>query len=283
VKKIRPIFQSSLLNFICFIFINIISYGQIRAQGNLNVNPSRVIFEGQKRITELNVNNDSQDSAKYVISFVQIRMTEDGVMQWITSPDQGQNFADKYIRVFPRTVRLGPNETQIVRLQLTHTEQLVTGEYRSHLYFKSLVPQKALGAEDIKKDSGVLLNIEATFGFTMPVFIRVGESSTMMNISDIKLEKNANGSSKLNLNLKRSGNMSVYGDLYIYYISPNGKETQIGLLGNIAVYTPNTLLRVKIDLDSKKNIDLTNGKIRVVYSSMSGTHTAKLAETELNL
>jgi P pilus assembly chaperone PapD len=241
----------------------------------------RIIFDAQKRILELNVSNDSQDSAKYVLSFVQIRMTEEGVMQWINTPDPGQKFADKYIRIFPRTVRLGPGDTQIVRLQLTKTDQMEQGEYRSHLYFKSLVPQKPLGAGDVKKDSGVFLNIEATFGITIPVFIRVGESTTKLNINDMKIETAANGSKQLKLTLNRTGNMSVYGEISVIHVAPNGKETKIGVLGNIAVYTPNALLRQIIDLDDKKGTDLSRGKLRIVFTSKTGTNNEKLAEAEL--
>lgn len=272
-----------ILRFILFVTFAAFFYMHSNAQGSLNVNPGRIIFEGQKRIIELNVNNDSQDSAKYTISFVQIRMTEDGLMQWITTPDPGQNFADKFIRVYPRTVRLGPGNTQIVRLQLTNTDQLQPGEYRSHLYFQSMVPQKALGAGDINKNTGVVLNIEATFGMTYPVFIRVGESTTKLNISDIKLESKTNGPKTLHLNLNRSGNMSLYGEITASYIALNGKETQIGLLTNVAVYTPNALLKVQMDLDSKKDLDLTKGKIHIVYSAKSGKGVEKYAEADLVL
>jgi len=283
MKKSYSIFHPSVFYFIFLVWITVFLGLKVNGQGNINVNPRRVIFEGQKRIIELNVNNDSQDSAKYVISFVQIRMTEDGVMQWITTPDSGQKFADKYVRVFPRTVLLGPGNTQIVRLQMARTDQLESGEYRSHLYFKSLVPQKALGAEDINKNTGVFLNIEATFGLTIPVIIRVGESTTFLKISNIKVESVADGTKKLQLTLNRTGNMSLYGEVTVFYISPGGKETQIGILGNVAVYTPNTLLNLTIDLDKNQNFDLSKGKIRVVYSSKSGVKTEKIAEAELVL
>jgi len=253
------------------------------AQGILNINPKRVIFDGQKRIMELNLTNESQDSAKYSISFVQVKMTEDGVFQWITTPDPGQNFADKFIRVFPRTVRLGPNDAQVVRLQLTNVDKLETGEYRSHLYFKSMIPQKALGSEDIKKDSSLLLNIEMTFGVTIPIIIRVGESTTIVNISDLKIESVSDGSKILHLNLNRSGNMSLYGEVDATYVAPNGKETSIGLTKGVAVYTPNPLLRVQVILENKPDVDLSKGKIRIVYSSKNETHPQKFAEAELVL
>jgi len=281
MKKIRCNIHISFLFIIFFVGFNLLLNLQLMAQGNLKVTPMRVIFDAQKRILELNVSNDSQDSAKYVLSFVQIRMTEEGVMQWINTPDPGQKFADKYIRIFPRTVRLGPGDTQIVRLQLTKTDQMEQGEYRSHLYFKSLVPQKPLGATDVKKDSGVFLNIEATFGITIPVFIRVGESTTKLNINDMKIETAANGSKQLKLTLNRTGNMSVYGEISVIHVAPNGKETKIGVLGNIAVYTPNALLRQIIDLDDKKGTDLSRGKLRIVFTSKTGTNNEKLAEAEL--
>jgi P pilus assembly chaperone PapD len=284
MQKCRFSGQPLIIFIVFFVSFNLLLNVRVTAQGNINISPGRVIFDGQKKIMELNLTNgDHQDSAKYTISFVQIRMTEDGVFQWINDPDPGQKFADKFIRVFPRIVRLGPNDTQVVRLQLTRSDQLENGEYRSHLYFKSMVPQKALGAEDIKKDSNAMFNIEMTFGITVPVIIRVGEPTTMLNISDIKMETSTDGFKKLNLNLNRTGNMSVYGEVSAIYVAQNGKETQIGLLKNVAVYTPNLLLRVKVDIDTKQNVDLTKGKIRVVFSAKSGTRNEKLAEAELVL
>jgi len=76
------------------------------AQGNLLITPRRVVFEGNKRTQELNLANTGQDSAKYNVSMIQYRMKEDGSFEEITIPDPGQNFADKYVRFFPRTVSL---------------------------------------------------------------------------------------------------------------------------------------------------------------------------------
>lgn len=282
-QQFRYRIQSSTLPFFLLICFTILLNFHLKAQGNINISPSRIVFEGQKRIMELNLSNDSQDSAKYSISFMQIRMTEDGVFQTITTPDPGQNFADKNIRFFPRSVVLGPNETQVVKIQLTKSDQLQPGEYRSHLYFKSLTTQKALGEEDLKKSAGNLLNITPTFGVTIPVIIRVGESNTLLNISDVKLETTAEGTRKLDLVLNRTGNMSVYGDVSILHIAPNGKQTKIGLTKGVAVYVPNSMLRVQVELDGKSGVDLSKGKIRVLYSSQSETHPQKLAEAELVL
>jgi hypothetical protein len=267
-----------LISFLFFFNVN------IKAQGNLLITPYRVIFEGQKRLMEINLANVGQDSAKYSISFLQYRMTEDGAFEEITTPGTGQNFADKNIRFFPRSVMLAPNESQVIKLQLIKSDQLGPGEYRSHLYFRSLPNQKALGVEDTKIDTTVLtIKIVPVFGITIPVIIRVGESTTTINIDNIKLETAADGTNKLLLAIHRTGNMSVYGDISISHIATNGKETKIGLLKGVVVYTPNLLRRLKVDLENKSSVDLSKGTIRILFSTESDTRPQKLAEAELTL
>lgn len=276
-------FSFSYRLFLLIIGLSVLCSVNLKAQGNLLISPHRVVFQGQKKIMEMNLANVGQDSAKYSISFLQYRMTEDGNYEEITSPDTGQKFADKNIRVFPRTVMLGPNESQVVKLQLTKSDQLEPGEYRSHIYFRAIPNQKALGEEDKKDTASITIKIIPVFGITIPVIIRVGESNTTVNISDIKLEKTEKGKTILSFTLNRTGNMSTYGDISILHISPSGKETKIGLSTGIAVYTPNLLRRVKVDLNFKSSVDLSSGIIRVLFSSQSDTRSEKLAEADLSL
>ena len=276
-----PLFR---LSFLLFIGLSVLSNISIMAQGNLLIAPLRVVFEGQKRVAEINLANTGQDSAKYSISFLQYRMTEDGSYEELTTPDPGQQFCDKNIRVFPRLVMLGPNETQVVKLQLTKKEELQTGEYRSHLYFRALPNQSALGETSVIKDStSISLKIVPIFGITIPVIIRIGESTTSINITDLKIEKAADGTNKLHLSIQRTGNMSVYGDISILYIAPDGKETIIGLQNGVAVYAPNALRKLQVILENKSSVDLQKGKIRVSFSSQSDIRPEKFSETELVL
>lgn len=282
-QKFRSKVHAIGLFFLLFIIFSVLCNANVMAQGNLLIAPHRIVFEGQKRVMEVNLANVGQDSAKYSISFLQYRMTEDGAYEEITTPDPGQNFADKNIRFFPRSVMLGPGESQVVKLQLTKSEQLEPGEYRSHLYFRALPNQKALGEEDTKKDTtSISIKIVPIFGITIPVIIRVGESTTTLNITDLKLET-ADSTKKLLLTIHRTGNMSVIGDISISHIAPNGKETKIGLVNGIAIYTPSPLRRLKVDLENKSTVDLGKGTIRVLFSSQSDTRPEKLAEAELVL
>ena len=118
---------------------------QLYAQGNLLVAPRRLIFDGSKKYQEINLANVGTDTATYMISVMDIRMKEDGSFEQITEPDSGQNFAGKYLRFYPRKVILAPNESQVIKIQLVKTNELSTGEYRSHLYFRSEPNVRPLG------------------------------------------------------------------------------------------------------------------------------------------
>ena len=184
-----------------------------QAQGNLLVTPRRVVFDGSSRVMELNLANTGRDTARYNISFIQYRMTEEGAFEEITEPDPGQFFADNHLRFFPRSVTLAPNEAQTVRMQVVGRERLDPGEYRSHVYFRAVPNQVALGEEDPNRDTiSVSVRLIPIFGITIPVIIRVGEPTTEVYISDLVLDKPEEGSPQLQMTFNRSGNMSVYGD-----------------------------------------------------------------------
>ena len=266
------------------LFLSIICTTRAMAQGNLLITPRRVVFDGAKRVMELNLANTGQDTAKYNVSIIQYRMKEDGSFVEITQPDPGQNFADKNIRFFPRTVVLAPNEAQVVKMQVANTEKLAPGEYRSHVYFRAVPKQVALGEEVALRDSTTLsVKLVPIFGITIPVIIRVGESTTKVSLSDLKMEMVNDTINRLGITFNRTGNMSVYGDLKVMYVSPAGISTQVGVVNGIAVYTPNSVRRFRMDLDNKAKVDYHTGILRVTYSAQSDTRPEKFAEAELKL
>lgn len=283
IQKLRSGFHFWTVSSLFILIFTILCNVDLIAQGNLQITPHRAIFDGGKKSIDINLVNTGQDSANYNISFLQYRLTDDMEVQEITTPDPGQNFADKNIRFFPRSVILGPNESQIVKLLLVKSEQLAPGEYRSHLYFRAVPIQKALG-EEAKRDTSkaISISIVPIFGVSIPVIIRVGEPLITLKITDLSIEKTVDGSSKLNLSVRRSGNMSVIGNISLTHIAPDGKETKIGFETGVVVYTPNALRRLKVDIENNKTVDLKKGKIRVAFLSQEDKPVA-LANAELVL
>jgi P pilus assembly chaperone PapD len=282
------IVQAGTLKVLLILFGLIILPGltaaSLMAQGNLLITPRRVVFEGTKRTEELNLANTGADTATYNVSLVQYRMKEDGSFEEIKEPDPGQNFADKNIRFFPRTITLAPNEAQVVKMQLYKVNDLKPGEYRSHVYFRAVPRQSALGAGEQPKDTTTLsVKLVPIFGITIPVIIRVGENSTKVTLSDLSFQMVNDTLPRLSLAFNRSGNMSVYGDLEINHISSDGKTAQVGTIRGIAVYTPGTIRRVKMDLNKVPGVNFGAGRLQVIYTGQTDARPVKFAEAELIL
>ncbi len=254
------------------------------AQGDLLITPRRVVFEGSKRSMDLNLANTGKDTATYAISLVQIRMKEDGGFETITEPDPDQRFADRYLRFFPRSVTLGPNEAQTVKVQLIRTNELTQGEYRSHFYFRSVPKIKPLGEKEVPKDTtSISVTLTPIFGITIPAIIRVGTSTAKVAISDVSLKIVSDTIPGIRLLFTRSGNMSVFGDLAVDHISPQGKKTRVGIANGVAVYTPNLRRWFQFTLNNLPGVDYRSGKILVTFSAPSDVKPEKYAETELEL
>jgi hypothetical protein len=228
--------------------------------------------------------NIGQDTATYAISMVQMRMNEDGSFETITDPDEGQMFANKNIRYFPRTVVLPPDEAQVVKVQLLRANTLETGEYRSHFYFRSIPKLVALGEEEAAIDtSGISVRLTPVFGITIPAIIRIGESNTKVTMIDLALNLDNSTAPKVSLYFHRTGNFSVYGDLTVQHVSPSGVVTSVGAANGIAVYTPNTKRYFQFDLTTYKGVDFHSGKLNVVFSAPNDVAPEKYAEATLIL
>lgn len=275
--RLKPGIFLTWIFFICCVL-------ETNAQGNLMINPRRIVFEGERRMQELNLANTGNDTATYNVSFIQYRMKEDGGFEMITEPDSGQQFADKYLRFFPRSVTLAPNEAQVVKVQLSKTADLKPGEYRSHVYFRAVPKPTALGTEENLADSNVIgVKLSAIFGITIPVIIRVGTSDAKVALSNLSVDLQNDTLPRLRVTFKRDGNMSVYGDLTVTYQSPSGKKAIVGNVKGIAVYTPNRRRQFQVDLDRTLGFDYGKGKFHVEFTAQSDQKNAKLAEADLEL
>lgn len=277
----RPLF----LKFFFASFITLhLPVADSAAQGNLLITPRRAVFEGSVRSIDMNLANTGTDTATYAISLVQIRMTEDGGFETITEPDPGQRFADRYIRYFPRSVTLGPNEAQVVKVQLIRTGELTAGEYRSHFYFRAVPETKPLGEQEIPKDTtSISVRLTPIFGITIPVIIRTGQTSVEVRLSDLELKFENDSDPVLGLVFNRKGNISVYGDLRVDHISPGGTITRVGVANGVAVYTPNILRRFQLPLNRASGVDFRTGTLRIAYSAPSDVKPVRYAEAEMVL
>lgn len=269
---------------VCLLFVSINLFtllsATLNAQGNLLVTPKRLVFDGTKRAQELNLVNVGQDTVTYSVSFVQNRMKEDGAFEKIEQPDPGQFFADKHLRFFPRSVTLAPGEVQTVKVQITKSDELTDGEYRSHLYFRAEPKDQPSNNTDRAKDSGISVRIVPVFGISVPTIIRKGDNTSAIQFSNVSFDMEKDSIPVLSLTIDRIGNMSVYGDISVDHIASSGKVSRVGTIKGLSVYTPNNFRRVQVVLDKSLPVNYHSGSLHVVYSDPL---TKRIAQREIGL
>ncbi len=255
----------------------------LAAPGDLLVSPVRVVFEGRTRVAEVTLVNKGQTKSNYRVSFENRRMQRDGQFEKIEAPGEGDMFAEGLVRYAPRRVTLEPNAPQTLRLMLRKPADLVDGEYRSHLLFAA-VPDDAKenSIEDSSAD-GTTLSIRLTpiYGVTIPIIVRHGEVTASAEIANLDFSKNNDGTSKIDMVLKRTGNMSLYGDLHIYI---DGEEEPVASKRGIAVYVPNQDRELTFALSADVSQAISGKNIRIEYSDLTqgGTDISAIATAHLN-
>ena len=249
---------------------------------DLLITPKRVVFEGNKQKESLSLVNTGSEPATYSISFVQRNMKEDGSFEIIDKPDSGQMFADPYLRVFPRQVTLAPGEAQLVMLQFRRIPNMQSGEYRSHLYFRSEKNYEPLGKDNPLKDSNqVAVQLTPIYGMSIPIIIRVGEVAVSADLSDLKLIYNQDSVPFLNFTVNRTGNISLYGNFTVDYFPVQGKPYEVGAVNGVGVYTNINKRNVSVRLNKSPGMQLKNGKLKLRFSSPEDTKYQVYAEKDL--
>jgi P pilus assembly chaperone PapD len=254
------------------------------AQGNLLITPRRVVFEGNKLSQELTLANTGADTAKYTVSFVQYKMTEDGSFIQIEQPEEGQLFADKFLRFFPRSVTLPPNGSQVIRMQYRKMPDMQNGEYRSHVYFRAVPTEKPLGDEQLSTDTtSIGIKLVPIFGISIPVIIRNGDLQVKVDLTTISLDLKSDTVPNLTVTFERSGDKSVYGDLTVMWVPMQGDPVEVGVVRGIAVYTPNKLRKFRMQLRNVPGVNYSKGKLSIKFQAPNDGKAEIYAEKDFLL
>jgi hypothetical protein len=256
------------------------------AQGNLLIFPKRIVFEGvQNRVKTINLANIGKDTATYKLSYNQIRMGIDGSFNPIKTPELDQKFASPNLRFYPRRITLAPNESQTVKIQLIKTNELKQGEYRSHLYFRGVPRASLLKKEDLndaQKTKKISVNLTPVFGLSIANIITIGENTTKVQLTNLKVEATKDKGTILSLDFNRQGHQSAYGTIEVSYISTEGLKQKIALIKGFAIYSPGTLRQSKIVLENRPQIDYSKGALQVRFTSLDGLTLYAKANLALN-
>ncbi len=223
--------------------------------GDINLFPKRVVIDDRARIASVGLYNRAAAAGEYEITVSDMVMQRDGRLIELgavqdTAARDAVHTASGFLRWSPRHVALPASEAQMVRIMARVPPELPPGEYRSHFTVVSVPPEtggtsidEAAGGE---AGGGIGVRIVPRFGISIPVIVRVGETTLTAGFKDLKLNAAPGTPPALALTITREGTRSAFGDITI--TAPGAKKPVAEVKG-IGVYTeiPERAVQVLID------------------------------------
>jgi len=238
--------------------------------GDLTILPTRVVLEGRIRASEVMLKNAGKAPATYRIFVQEMEMTPEGQLRQRTKAPKEITAAD-LIRFSPHQVDLAPGESQIVRIQVRKPEDLLDGEYRSHMVFQGIPPAEAPETTDPQAaKTGISITIKPIYGISIPIIIRSGTTTASVEIGKLTyLPATKEGYlSGLRLDLVRQGNRSVMGDVEASLDSGGTirKGTVVGKAKGVAIYPSIASRQVLFPLEPPKGESLKGARVKVTFA-----------------
>ncbi len=230
--------------------------GSVGGMGDVNIYPKRLVIDDRNRLGTIGLYNRSASPGEYDVAVGDKLMTPEGNLvdlESVTDPAARARVrsAAGMLRWSPRRVALGGSEAQTVRVMVRVPPDLPPGEYRSHFTIVAAPPAAdGLSIEDAAGTTpaqGIGVRIVPRFGISIPVIVRVGETTLNVGLQDFALTDGPAGKA-IALTITREGSRSAFGDIRI--IAPGSKEPVAEVLG-VGVYTEVGSRSVKVPLNPK--------------------------------
>lgn len=271
--------------FITMIFCTMAS----QSYANILFSKTYIELDNGKRSDVLEVTNIANKKMRYKVDLVEYKQLPTG--EYISlKKDENEMSAKNLIYVSPKSFILDNKNTQTIRIMRKHVNDkvftnLADGEYRTHLLVREtedLNPEYSVyqieeTAEKTAQENQESFSIEIKgfMGMSIPVIFRKGTLNVEAKIVSAKKIVNSNGQPVLKLEIDRTGNKSVRGNITIL---ANNKE--VGVFDNFAIYSENTKRIVEVPLDLKPLKGREINSIKVIYKK-SGKNNKILSTYEI--
>ncbi len=283
----------SFTTLVLYVFVSLVGgLGQqtCQAQG-VSVTPLRVLFDGRTRSTTVFLSNRTPIANSYRIELVNRRMLSDGNIVPAEEAMPGEYFADRLISFSPRRVTIAPHAAQTIRLLVRRPRGDIPDdvEFRTHMSIRSIPPTPRLedieNLERVIEEERIAVHPRVTVETIIPVIVRFGDPEAQIRITNPRfaLHDPELGYSTLTVDLERSGERSVYGDLEVFHTPIGGSEESIFVTRGLAIYSPLDLRTKRIRFRDVDPARLTSGTLRIRYTETPDMHGDQTAELIVQL
>jgi hypothetical protein len=216
----------------------------VGGMGDINLYPKRVVIDDRNRVASVGVYNKTAQTGDYDITITDMMMTTDGRLIELAvakadDPTRARvKAAGEMVRWSPHHFPLPGNESQMVRIMARVSPDLPAGEYRTHLSVIAVPPgDDGLTIDEAAKNQpasgGIGVKITPRFGISIPVIIRVGETTLTSGLKDLAVITAPGGQKLIRLTVTRSGTRSSFGDITV---TAPGAAKPVALVRGVGVY-----------------------------------------------
>lgn len=219
--------------------------GSVGGMGDINLYPKRIVIDDRNRVASVGIYNKTGNTGDYDITIADMVMTTDGRLVEPASVKDGDpalarlKGAVEMVRWSPHRFTLPGNESQMVRIMARVSPDLPPGEYRTHFSTIAVPPgDDGLTIDEAANGrpapSGIGVKITPRFGISIPVIIRVGETTLNAGLKDLTVTATPTGQRLIRITVTRTGTRSSFGDVTI---TAPGAPKPVALIKGVGVYT----------------------------------------------
>lgn len=233
----------------------------LAAQGDLLIAPTRLVLDG-RRGGEVILSNIGSEEATYRVTLELRRMTADGELEPVEEAlaNITEKAALEMIRYAPRRVVLPPGEPQAIRISARPGAELPDGEYRVHMSFAAIPKVRPIAPAAEGPAQGFSISITPVYGITMPIIVRKGALTVVAGLANPRVEQTGE-SAAFTVDISRSGEASLYGDLLVYR---RGSDEPVFMVRGLGVY-PEISSRHNVFAISPEQAAAMRGPVRVEF------------------
>ncbi|MDE2404544.1 MAG: hypothetical protein KGM17_07735 [Sphingomonadales bacterium] len=230
--------------------------GSVGGMGDINLYPKRVVISDRERTASIGLYNRAAATGDYDITLGDMMMTPEGRLVDLASVSDPAlrakvQSASGLLKWSPHRVTLPANEAQMVRIMARVPPGLAPGEYRTHFSAVAVPPES--GELSIEQAAGatqgnsVGVRIVPRFGISIPVIVRVGETTLTVGLEGLQVARMPGGPVFV-FRVTRSGTRSAFGDISV---TAPGTKKPLAEIRGIGVYTEIGARTVQVPIDPK--------------------------------
>lgn len=261
--------------------------GSVSGLGDINLFPKRIVIDSRRGIAQIGLYNRTVNSGDYAINVIDMSMTPEGQViafdNGLSEEAKAQvNTASQFLRYSPRRVTLQGGDSQLVRVMARAPADIPDGEYRSHFLVTAIPPSEGGGSiEDVlsgNEATGIGVTIRPRFGISIPIIIRVGDTTLESGIANPRLVRTNDGRDAIAMEITRSGTRSSFGDVVI---TAQGSDVPVAIARGVGVYpeVDQRLVVIPINPESRPSALVAGTRWTIIYTDDDFEPGARLAET----